>query len=156
MENIKDELKIDNISVDISVDNSVDNIDNKEDFTEENKMVNIINAFQIYFKRLFKRNDNENMFNDMNLNDPLSTNRSMEFLYDHIFKYQEIKKKNNQILFNENDKSDLNLYTEFYALFINNEIIKLSESVYALIEILVLEKENWFELKWEIMNLKNN
>ena len=156
MENIKDELKIDNISVDISVDNSVDNIDNKEDFTEENKMVNIINAFQIYFKRLFKRNDNENMFNDMNLNDPLSTNRSMEFLYDHIFKYQEIKKKNNQILFNENDKFDLNLYTEFYALLINNEIIKLSESVYALIEILVLKKENWFELKWEIMNLKNN
>ena len=156
MENIKDELKIDNISVDISVDNCVDNIDDKEDFTEENKMVNIINAFQIYFKRLFKRNDNENMFNDMNLNDPLSTNRSMEFLYDHIFKYQEIKKKNNQILFNENDKFDLNLYTEFYALLINNEIIKLSESVYALIEILVLEKENWFELKWEIMNLKNN
>ena len=156
MENIKDELKIDNISVDISVDNSVDNIDNKEDFTEENKMVNIINAFQIYFKRLFKRNDNENMFNDMNLNDPLSTNRSMEFLYDHIFKYQEIKKKNNQILFNENDKFDLNLYTEFYALLINNEIIKLSESVYALIEVLVLEKEIWFELKWEIMNLKNN
>jgi hypothetical protein len=152
MEDIKEELKTDITCVD-------DSVDDKEDFTEENKMVNIINAFQIYFKRLFKRNDNENMFNDMNLNDPLSTNRSMEFLYDHIFKYQEIKKKikiNDQILFDENDKFDLNLYTEFYALLINNEIIKLSESLYALIELLVSEKENWFELKWEIMNLKNN
>ena len=155
MENIKEELKTD-ITCDSNIDGNCDNDNDKEDFTEENKMVNIINAFQIYFKRLFKRNDNENMFNDMNINDPLSTNRSMEFLYDHIFKYQEIKKKNNQILFEENDKFDLNLYTEFYALLINNEIIKLSESVYALIELLVSEKENWFELKWEIMNLKNN
>lgn len=152
MENIKEELKTDNTNVDNSKDD-------KDDFIEENKMLNIFNAFQIYFKRLFKRNDNENMFNDMDLNDPLSTNRSMEFLYDHIFKYQEIKKKiqiNDQILFDENDKFDLNLYTEFYALLINNEIMKLSESVYALIEFLVLLKENWFELKWEIMNLKNN
>lgn len=155
MENIKEELKTDNTYD----DNCKDDKDNKDDFIEENKMLNIFNAFQIYFKRLFKRNDNENMFNDMDLNDPLSTNRSMEFLYDHIFKYQEIKKKiqiNDQILFDENDKFDLNLYTEFYALLINNEIIKLSESVYALIEFLVLLKENWFELKWEIMNLKNN
>jgi DUF4097 and DUF4098 domain-containing protein YvlB len=130
--------------------------ENEEDFKEENKMVNIINAFQTYFKRLFKREDNENMFSDMNTNDPLSTNRSMEFLYDHVFKYQEIIKKKNTLLYEENDKFDLDTYPEFYALLINNEIIKLSESVYALIEFMVLQKENWFELKWEIMNLKNN
>ncbi len=127
-----------------------------DDYTQENKMVNIINAFQTYYKRLFKRDDNENMFSDMDTTDPLATNRSMEFIYDHIFKYQEIIKKKELILFNESDKFNLDDYEEFYALLINHEIIKLSESVYALIEFLILEKENWFESKWEIMNLKNN
>ncbi len=131
-------------------------VDENDDYTEENKMVNIINAFQTYYKRLFKRDDNENMFSDMDTTDPLATNRSMEFLYDHIFKYQEIIKKKQLILFNESDKFNLDDYEEFYALLINHEIIKLSESVYALIEFLILEKENWFESKWEIMNLKNN
>jgi hypothetical protein len=145
MENIRDNLNKEDL----------DN-DNEENFTEENKMVNIINAFQTYFKKLFKRDDNENMFSDMDASDPLSTNRSMEFLYDHIYKYQEIIKKQTQLLYEENDKFDLDVFPEFYALLINNEIIKLSESVYALIEFLILEKENWFELKWEIMNLKNN
>ncbi len=130
--------------------------ENDDNYTEENKMVNIINAFQTYYKRLFKRDDNENMFSDMDTTDPLATNRSMEFLYDHIFKYQEIIKKKQLILFNESDKFNLDDYEEFYALLINHEIIKLSESVYALIEFLILEKENWFESKWEIMNLKNN
>jgi hypothetical protein len=145
MENIKDNL----FKVDLQDEN-------EENFAEENKMVNIINAFQTYFKKLFKRDDNENMFSDMDTNDPLSTNRSMEFLYDHLYKYQEILKKKSNLLYEENDKFDLEDFTEFYALLINNEIIKLSESVYALIEFLILKKENWFELKWEIMNLKNN
>ncbi len=96
------------------------------------------------------------MFSNMDTSDPLATNRSMEFVYDHIYKYKEIQKKNTQILFQENDKFDLDTYQEFFALLIDNEIIKLSESAYALIEYLVSEKNNWFELKWEIMNLKNN
>lgn len=129
---------------------------NDNDYNQENKMLNIINAFQTYFKKLFKRDDNENMFNDIDTNDPLSTNRSMEFLYEHIFKYQELIKKKTLVIYEENDKFDLDIYSEFYALLINNEIVKLSESLYALIEFLVLKDENWFEIKWEIMNLKNN
>ncbi len=130
--------------------------ENEEDFKEENKMVNIINAFHTYYKKLFKEKENSNMFNGMDTSDPLATNRAMEFLYDHIYKYKEIQKKGTQILFQENDKFDLDTYPEFFALLIDNEIIKLSESAYALIEYLVNTKDNWFELRWEIMNLKNN
>jgi hypothetical protein len=36
------------------------------------------------------------------------------------------------------------------------EIQKLSASLYSLMEYLVTYKETWYELKWEIMNLKNN
>jgi hypothetical protein len=39
---------------------------------------------------------------------------------------------------------------------INGDINKLSASMYSLIEYLVNKYENWYEIKWEIINLKNN
>lgn len=131
-----------------------------EDLTdkEAEKLVDIINAFQVHYKKLFKKKDTDNMFADLDISDPLSTNRSMEFLYDHIYKYKENQKidssRNN--LYNEDDNIDLEKFDEFYALMINGEINKLSESMYSLINYLVNKHENWYEIKWEIINLKNN
>jgi len=134
-------------------------VNNKEDdYSCEDKLVNIINAFQIHYKRLFKKKDNEHMFNEVDTNNPLSTNRSMEFLYEHLYKYKEnIKSKNNgNNLYNEDDNFDIEKYDEFYALIINGDIKKMSSSLYSLIEYFVGLKEEWWDLKWEIINLKNN
>lgn len=130
----------------------------EDDYSHEDKVVNIINAFQIHYKRLFKKNDNENMFNDVDTKNPLSTNRSMEFLYEHLFKYKENIKNNNEgnNLYNEDDNFDIEKYDEFYALIINADIKKMSASLYSLIEYFVGLKEEWWDLKWEIINLKNN
>ena len=125
---------------------------------QSEKLVDIINAFQVHFKKLFKKKDTDNMFADLDISDPLSTNRSMEFLYDHIYKHKEnIKNNNNKNnLYNEEDNIDLEQFEECYALMINGDIDKLSESMYTLIEYLVNKYENWYEIKWEIINLKNN
>ena len=125
---------------------------------QSEKLVDIINAFQVHFKKLFKKKDTDNMFADLDISDPLSTNRSMEFLYDHIYKHKEnIKNNNNKNnLYNEEDNIDLEQFEECYALMINGDIDKLSESMYTLIEYLVNKYENWYEIQWEIINLKNN
>lgn len=122
------------------------------------KLVDIINAFQVHYKKLFKKKDTDNMFADLDTSDPLSTNRSMEFLYDHIFKHKEYAKndKEKNSLFKEDDNIDLDKYDEFFALMINGDINKLSASMYSLIEYLVNTYDNWYEIKWEIINLKNN
>jgi len=118
-------------------------------------IVEIINAFQTYFKKLFKKKDNENMFADIDIANPLSTNRSMEFLYDHIYKYKNNTPEYNK-LYDETDEFELDHFDEFYTLMIDGEIIKLSASVYALINYLVTEKKEWYTLRWELINLKLN
>ena len=134
--------------------------DISEDLSDKQaeKLLDIINAFQIHFKKLFKKKDTDSMFADLDTSDPLSTNRSMEFLYDHIFKHKEYSKNNKEKnnLSNEDDNINLDDYDEFFALLINGDIDKLSASMYSLIEYLVNKYENWYEIKWEIINLKNN
>ncbi len=147
---------MDNHNEDIATNSTNSTNDLSNDYTDEAKMVDIINAFQIYYKKLFNKKDNENMFSDLDISNPLATNRSMEFLYDHIFKYHEYQKVNNLLLLNEDDNFNLDDYDEFFALLFNGEIQKLSASLYSLMEYLVTYKETWYELKWEIMNLKNN
>ncbi len=130
----------------------------EEDYSEENKMVDIINAFQIYYKKLFNKKQTDNMFSELNENDPLATNRQMEFLYEHIYKYKENEKQNNNKnnLLNEEDEINLEDYDEFFALVIDGEIIKLSSSLFSLMNYLVRLQDNWYEIHWSIMNLKNN
>jgi hypothetical protein len=134
------------------------NLEKEEDYSEEIKMVDIINAFQVYYKKLFNKKQTDNMFSELNESDPLATNRQMEFLYEHIYKYKENEKeKNNKNnLFNEEDEFNLDNYDEFFALIINGEINKLSASLFALMAHLVNIQDAWYELSWSIMNLKNN
>ncbi len=125
---------------------------------QHEKIVDIINACHIHYKRIYKKKETEHMFSDLDSNNPLSTNMAMEFLYHHIHKYKENQKNNNKQnnLYNETDEFNLDEYDEFFALLINGDIIKLSGSLFNLLNFMVNEYDNWFEKKWEIMNLKNN
>ena len=156
MEDNKEEILNNDINHDINHD--INNDINEEDYSYEDKLLNIINAFQIHYKKLFKKENNENMFNEVDTNNPLSTNRSMEFLYEHLYKYKENIKNNNGLnnLYNEDDNFDMEKPEEFYALIINGDINKMSASLYGLIEYFVGLKEDWWDMKWEIINLKNN
>ncbi len=125
---------------------------------QHEKLVDIINACHIHYRRIYKKKETEHMFSDIDSSNPLATNMAMEYLYHHIYKYKENQKNNNDKnkLFNETDEFNLDDYDEFFALLIDGEIIKLSSSLFNLLNFMVTEYDNWFEKKWEIMNLKNN
>lgn len=125
----------------------------------EELMVDIINVFHTYYKKIFNKNPNENMFHDLDESDNLATNRALEFIYEHVFKHKENIKanNNNNVLLNEDDIKNLDSYDELYALLIDGQIDKLSVSLFSLIEYLVKKNNGeWYALHWNIMNLKNN
>lgn len=129
---------------------------NKE---KEEKMVDIMNIFQTYFKILFKKEKNVNMFDGINIEDETSTNRSLELFYEHIFKYKDYENKN-QIefieLYDEDDEDVMKLNSdELYALLIDNNISKLSPSLFSVISYLA-NNYNWRNTIWKIINLKEN
>ncbi len=140
-------------------DNSPENNPILEEDIMAEKMVEIINIFHIYYKILFKKEKNVTMFEGMNLEDNTSTNRSMELLFEHIYKYKDNISKNKLELieiYNEDDSELLNLETdELFALLINNDINKLSPSLFSIISHLANNFE-WREINWKIINLKEN
>ena len=135
-----------------------DNISTEDIWAE--KMLEIINIFHIYFKILFKKERNVNMFDGINLEDESSTNRSMELLYEHIYKYKEYTKSNKlefTELYNEDDEDVMNLNSDdLYALLIENNIEKLSPSLFAITSYLANLEQYWREINWKIINLKEN
>jgi hypothetical protein len=122
----------------------------------EDKIVEIINVFHIYYKKIFNISNSDNMFTNIDINDPKATNKPLEFLYEHMHKYKLIKEKNTEILFDENGNFNLDNYTEFYSLLINYEIVKLSESLYALLEYLINNYNNWYDIKWDVVRIDHS
>ena len=134
------------------------NLNNMEK-TEEDFIVDTINIFQTYYRKLFNNNNNNNntesIFEGIDNSNPLSTNRSMEFLYEHIYKNKNIDPDINK-LYAETDDIDLEKFDELFALLIDGDIKKLSPSLYMLINYFAHTYENWYEINWNIINLKNN
>lgn len=133
------------------------NINNSYD--KEDKMVDIMNIFQTYYKILFKKENNVNMFDGINFDDETSTNRSLELFYEHIFKYKDYENKNKIEfieLYDEDDDDVVKLNSdELYALLIDNNIIKLSPSLFSIMSYLA-NNYNWRNKIWKIINLKEN
>lgn len=135
------------------------NDNNNINKNKEEKMVDIMNIFQTYYKILFKKEKNINMFDGINLEDETSTNRSLELFYEHIFKYKDYENKN-QIqfieLYDEDDEDVMKINSdELYALLIDNNISKLSPSLFSVISYLA-NNYNWRNTIWKIINLKEN
>ena len=138
-------------------DNDTDNNSTNKD--REEKIVDIMNIFQTYYKILFKKDKNVNMFDCINIEDETSTNRSLELFYEHIFKYKDYENKNKIEfieLYNEDDEDVMKLNSdELYALLIENNISKLSPSLFSIISYLA-NNYNWRTTIWKIINLKEN
>jgi len=62
---------------------------------EENKTeamyIDILNIFNIYFRFLFNKDPTTTLFEGIDHNDPTSTNRAMEKLYEEINNYKKTK-----------------------------------------------------------------
>lgn len=116
--------------------------------------VDILNAFQTYYKNLYRKQEDETLFDGVNYDDLTSTNRSMELLYDYIYEYRSNKMKDTKLT-NLYDQTELNMndYEELYGLIIDGTIKKISPSFLALLIYLV--QLEWNDIDWKISKLKD-
>ena len=121
---------------------------------EYENMVSLINVFQVYYRNLFNKKENETLFEDINYKDPKSTNRSMELLYDEMYKYK-INQDNPELItvydidqFNKKAED----CEELYILMIDNKENKICETLFPLIS--YMSRLEWTNINWSINSLK--
>ena len=143
--------------------NTQDDID-LEDYEpveeETSKYVDCMNICHIYFKNLFRK-ENENMFTNIDDKDEYSTNREMEFVYETIYKYN-INLANNCKLCDIYEPNKINdylskeEYNELYGLSFNNQIIKVCPSLFGIITY-IAHQIDWKNenIIWAIIPLKS-
>ena len=136
-------------------------LENYEPIEEEtSKYVDCINICHIYFKNLFRK-ENENMFTNIDETDEYSTNRELEFVYETIYKY-DINLANNTKLCDIykpnkiNDYLNKDEYTELFGLLLDGQIIKVCPSLFGIVTYIAHHidwKNN--DISWAIVPIKS-
>jgi hypothetical protein len=99
---------------------------NKEDYEipkdEETTQpyVDLLNIYLVYYKTLFNKSQNYNLFSDINHQDDFSTNDIMEKLYEEIYKYKQAQNQSKQFI-------DLYKPEEYKKLYLSEPNSKIPE-----------------------------
>ena len=121
---------------------------------EFGKYINLLNIFNCYFKKLFVKKESEHLFGDINSEQVDSTNKSLEFLYEEIFKFNNSIEEDKDMLYEpDDDNLDINSCKELYILCIDHAPVYVCKFLLPLLQ--YLGGENWLEMEWNIMPLKN-
>jgi hypothetical protein len=122
---------------------------------EFNSQANFINVFTYYFKQLFGKDNSTNIFENIDYDNKNSTNRCMEFIYEEIFKFNNSKIIDKDMLFSPDDDTlDINCtsFLELYALYIDNEPIYICKFILPIIGYLC--GLDWGNIDWNIVKIK--
>lgn len=111
---------------------------------------NLLNVYLYYFKQLFQKNNSQNMFDEINCDEPNSTNRCLEFLYDEIRKCNENVDKT---AISEECNFNIDECDELYLLKINGESDKYCQYLLPLLKIVA--EIDWTNVEWSINPLKS-
>lgn len=143
--NIEDD---DNIPIDIN-----DYIPAEEEI-ELSETTGILNIFTCYFKQLFESKQNSNMFDSVDIDKKDGTNRCLEFLYEEMFKFNNSKETDKDMLYDLDD-DDLNIdeVKELYMLSIDSIPLYVCKFLLPLLKYLSTQK--WNEINWTILPIKN-
>jgi hypothetical protein len=107
----------------------------------EEFLVNVINEYIIYYKKLKNLPDDFTLFDGINIYDDTSTNVSLEEFYDAKYSYDHNGEKYIKIYDDVNEIKDK--YYEIYVMLKNNIEFKYSPSLFSLlIEIVNLKNED--------------
>lgn len=132
-----------------------DNYSNEELEEIENNeyKVTFLNVFLCYFKNLFAENKDAHMFTGIDYNKNESTTRCLEFIYNELYKYQEVENQDpTRTKLLPISKVDLDKFEELYILLINGEQKYMCEFLVPIIE--YVATLDWTNIKWSIMPLK--
>lgn len=130
------------------------NIDEYEpalDESVEQKEVDRMNIFMIYYKKLYCKPENTNMFENIRA-DALTagTNKQMEMYYDMIATDVE----DPQEVYNL-DNINIKDFEELYALAIDDDITVVCKTVIPIIRY-ISDNINWYSVNWNIIPFKSN
>jgi hypothetical protein len=136
----------------------------KDDYevVEEEKMfgnqIDTINIFMVYFKNLFQKNPSLSIFDDISEKDLSNTNRQMELLYEHMFKYKSNCDNEENVTIYPIQEFNLDECEELYSLKINiptyNNLEYGCQYIIPLISLLSLEK--WRNVEWTLTPIKRS
>lgn len=136
---------------------NMDDYEQVEDESLTNTYIDCLNIGQLYFKSLFQKNK-ESMLEGTTVKDEYSTNRSMEFMYEIMYKYNTNIANNSKLCdIYEPDQIQKYLkaeeHEELFGLSLNNKLVKVSPSLFAIITY-ISHKVNWKHETWFIIPLK--
>jgi hypothetical protein len=133
--------------IDLKKDDGVEISEIKKDGEieiDENFLVNLINNFTDYYKKIKQKSTNFTLFDGINTTDPTSTNGALEEFYGKMIEYKTYQKHNPDYIkiYNISEiihKSDM----EIYGLLNNGKLICKSTSLFSiLIELTNIQYEN--------------
>lgn len=114
---------------------------------DNNNYDKIINTYIEYYRKIYKDDNIKTMFDNIDYNNPSSTNHIMEMFYTDILKHNKI---NNDIYIDVSDIDNSDEFDELYGLKIENNLKYISQSIISLIHIII---DNNYK-DWIIINLK--
>lgn len=125
-----------------------------EEEKEYGNYVSLLNIYTCYFKQLFRRKQDETIFDHVDYEKKNSTNKCMEFLYEEIHKFNISKEEDREMLYSPDDMTiDINLCNELYSLYINSEPLYVCKYLLPILQYLTTTE--WHSIDWSIIPLKN-
>lgn len=157
-ENIKNILDHVDEENDINIDENI-NIEDYELAEEEVELmpyISLLNIYTCYFKKLFVRNKDSTMFDNIDYTKVDSTNKCLEFLYEEIYKFNKSDDQDKDVLFDpDDDNIKIDQCDELYSLYIGNEPKYVCKYLLPLFKFIGETYKNWAEIDWSIIPLKS-
>lgn len=135
---------------------NIDEYELAEEEKEYMSYMNLLNIYTCYYKKLFVKNKNSTMFDDIDYEKIDSTNKCLELLYNEIYKFDQSKEDDRDILYEpDDDLIDIDQCKELYSLYIGSEPKFTCKNLLPLLKYMAETYNNWTEMAWSIIPLKS-
>lgn len=133
--------------------NDTENEDKKdiEEDDEESELnsdicVTLINIFIVYYNKI---NNKTNILDDIDTEDPTSTNKILESFYEYVDQYKENDAQDTNLTKVYDPNTNIYADEKIFCLMHDGVCVKISPTLLSLLMFLV--KCNWTDLNWKIM-----
>ena len=127
-----------------------------EEEVEFRSYINLLNIYTCYYKKLFVKNKNITMFENIDYEKLDSTNKCLELLYEEIYKFNKSLEDDKDILYDPDDENiDINQCKELYSFYIGTEPKYVCKYLLPLFKYVGETYKNWTEIDWSILPLKS-
>jgi len=128
-----------------------------DELDESEFYVKIMNNFMLYYKKKYPDQSNKSMLHDIKMEKIESTNHKLELFYELLHTYNNDTIEDKKIITNEEfkiyKKNNINNVNEYFGLYINDNIVAISKSVFSLLLDFTTNYENIKNDNWTIIDL---